>query len=255
NALLAPSLATLLGALAASLLLVEAFVCVVMALPVLLLMSVIGGLITCFVFRWRTEQNNSPFLGMLLLAPFLVAPVEQHFAVHSVQATVDSQIEIAADPHIVWANLIRVAPIQPEERRFRPVFDLLGAPRPLAATLDHGGVGGVRRGLFEQNLAFIETITVWEPERRIDWAIAADTPQVTQAPWQEIGGRYFAVTAAGYRIEPLENGHVRLHLSSTHQLTTRFNSYGLLWTRWGLAEFQSEILHVLKARAEGEAAS
>ena len=78
---------------------------------------------------------------------------------------------------------------------------------------------------------------------------------MTQAPWQEIGGRYFDVTAAGYRIEPLENGHVRLHLSSTHRLTTRFNSYGLLWTRWGLAEFQDEILHVLKARAEGEAAS
>jgi hypothetical protein len=255
NALVAPSLATLFGALVAGLFLVEAFVCVVMALPVLLLMGVIGGLLTCFVLRRRAEQNNTPLLGLLLLAPFLVAPIEEQFAVQSVQATVDSQIEIAADPATVWANLIRVAPIQPEERSFRLVFDLLGAPRPLAATLDHEGVGGVRRGLFEQNLAFIETITVWEPDRRIDWSIAADTSQVTQAPWPEIGGRYFEVSAAGYRIEPLDNGHVLLHLSSTHRLSTHLNGYGLLWTRWGLAEFQREILHILKVRAERGAAS
>jgi hypothetical protein len=73
---------------------------------------------------------------------------------------------------------------------------------------------------------------------------------VTQAPWPEIGGRYFDVTAASYWIEPLAAGRVRLHLSSTHRLTTRFNAYGLLWTRWGLGEFQAYVLQIIKARAQ-----
>jgi hypothetical protein len=42
-------------------------------------------------------------------------------------------------------------------------------------------------------------------------------------------------------------------LDSTHRLTTRFNDYGSLWTRWGMNEFQLYILRIIKARAEREA--
>ena len=69
----------------------------------------------------------------------------------------------------------------------------------------------------------------------------------------EIGGRFFRVSGAGYRIEPLDDRTVVLHLDSTSQLATRFNGYGALWVRWGLGEFQREVLHVIKARAEAEA--
>jgi hypothetical protein len=75
------------------------------------------------------------------------------------------------------------------------------------------------------------------------------------AAYLEIGGRYFTVTGAAYQIERLEPARVLLTLSSTHRLTTYFNQYGLLWTRWGLAEFQRQILHILKQRAEQEAAA
>jgi hypothetical protein len=232
----------------------EALICVVMALPILLPMSSLGGTIMAAVLRRRTERDQTTLLGIFLIAPFLVAPIEHQVPVQTATATVETSIVIEADAATVWANLVEVALIQEEERSFSPVFDLFGAPRPLAATLDRAGVGGIRRGLFEDGLAFVETITVWEPARRIVWSIGADTSQVTRAPWQEIGGRYFDVTAASYQLEPLGPDRVILHLSSTHRLSTRFNPYGLLWTRWGLAEFQRQVLQILKARAEAASA-
>jgi hypothetical protein len=46
----------------------------------------------------------------------------------------------------------------------------------------------------------------------------------------EIDGPYFQVLDGFYRLEPLADGRVRLHLSSRHQLTTHFNAYAGIWT-------------------------
>jgi hypothetical protein len=254
NAILLPWLSVGIGAIVAGLFVIEAFICVVMALPILLLMSSVGGVLACAVWRRRsmqpTRRDTTTMLGLLLLAPYLVAPLESQFAVRDALATVETHVAIHADAATVWENLIEVPPIQAHERSFSVVFDLFGAPKPLAAALDQSSVGGVRYGFFENNLRFIETITLWEPEQRIAWAIQADTSEVIHAPWPEIGGRYFDVTAADYWIEPVGQDQVILHLRSTHRLSTRINAYGLLWTRWGLGDFQRQILQVIKQRAE-----
>jgi hypothetical protein len=257
TAILLPWLSVGIGAVVAGLFFIEAFICIVMALPILLPMGSVGRVLACAMWRRRSKQPNgrdtTTMLGLLLLAPYLAAPLESRFAVRDALATVETHVAIYADAATVWENLVEVPPIQARERTFSVVFDLFGAPKPLAATLDRPGVGGVRYGFFEDNLRFVETITLWEPEQRIAWAIQADTGQVTRAPWPEIGGRYFAVTAADYWIEPVSPGRVILHLRSTHRLSTRINGYGLLWTRWGLSDFQRQILQVIKQRAEAVA--
>jgi hypothetical protein len=254
TALFLPWLAVGIGGLLVGVFVVEALICVVMALPILFLMSSLGGLLACALLRRRAGHGQNTLLSILLVTPFLVAPLEAQFAIATTTATVETAVVIQADAATVWANLVEVPPIARDERSFSPVFDLFGAPKPLAATLDQGGVGGVRRGLFEDQLAFIETITVWAPGQEIAWAIQADTSQVTKAPWQEIGGRYFDVTAARYRIESRGPNEVLLQLGSTHRLSTRLNRYGLLWTRWGLAEFQRQVLQIIKARSEAATA-
>ncbi|MFN8441254.1 MAG: hypothetical protein U0175_10815 [Caldilineaceae bacterium] len=250
SAFLLPIAALGLGALMAGILAVEALICIIMALPILLPMGMIGGLLACLILRHRAAKNNSAYMGALILLPFLAAPVEAQFAVQNATAVVESQIEIKADAATVWQQIIRVAPITERERSFSPVFDWIRAPKPLEATLDREGVGGVRTGKFEHGLKFIEAIQVWQPNERIEWSIQSDTHAVDEGPWGEIGGKFFDVTAASYWIEPISENKVILHLNSTHRLTTRFNSYGLLWTRWGLSEFQEEVLRVIKGRCE-----
>jgi hypothetical protein len=53
-----------------------------------------------------------------------------------------------------------------------------------------------------------------------------------------------------YRLEPLAPDRVRLHLSSRHRLSTRFNAYAGWWSDLVMSDTQGAILEVVKSRAE-----
>lgn len=72
----------------------------------------------------------------------------------------ETSIDIHAPASAVWAQVVEVPAIRPEETR-PALFTRLGFPRPLHATLDHAGVGGHRYAHFERGVLFIETITDW----------------------------------------------------------------------------------------------
>jgi hypothetical protein len=242
-----------IGALA-----LEVLICLVMAAPIVGIMGSLGGVLICALARSRARRDattNATLIGVLLLSPYLGALVERGIPTTDRSAGAQTQITIHASPAIVWRNIIRVPRIQPSERAYSLLFDLFGAPRPIEAMLDQAGQSGMRRGMFEDNVVFLERITAWEPQRRIEWTIAIGDRTAVPAPWNEIGGRYFAVTGASYQIEPLDANTVVLHLDSTARLTTHFNAYAAIWARWGLGEFQNEVLRVIKARAEAQAAA
>jgi hypothetical protein len=116
-------------------------------------------------------------------------------------------------------------------------------------------VGGVRHATFERGVRFVETVTTWEPDRRLAFSIEADPATIPAVALDEhvtVGGPFFDVLNGEYRIEPLSPGRVRLHLRSTHRLSTRFNAYSGLWTDFILSDVQTAILEVLKRRCEGD---
>jgi hypothetical protein len=232
----------------------EVLICLVMAAPIVVAMGSLGGVLVCAVARSRAKHDgmttNATLIGVLLLSPYLAGVIERRIPTEARSVDTQAQITIHASPEVVWRNIVRVPRIRPEERSFSLLFDLFGAPRPLEAMLEQEGQGGLRRGMFENNVVFLEQISGWEPGRRIEWAITIGDRAAVPAPWNEIGGRYFAVTGAGYWIEPIDPGTVVLHLDSTVRLSTNFNGYAALWARWGLGEFQRQVLRVIKARAE-----
>jgi hypothetical protein len=231
----------------------EAWICVVMALPIFLTMATLGGfgVFLFFKFRDRSGKSHVTMISLLLLAPFLITPFENQFPTEDSFRVVESQIEINAAPEIVWRNITRVPEIGETERRFS-FFHLAGLPRPIYAALSYDGVGGIRRGQWEDGLAFIETISEWRPNEVYTMQMKADTGQVRSSPLplQEIGGRYFDVVEGQYRIERVSQGKVILHFTSTHRLTTRFNFYGGLWTDFFMRDIQDHILGIIKERAE-----
>ena len=112
------------------------------------------------------------------------------------------------------------------------------------------GVGGIRYARYENDLAFAEPVTVWEPNRKLGFDIKIVEPERLPMPLNGIGGPAFDLLRGEFFIEPLADGQIRLRLRSEHRLTTRFNQYGSLWTRFFLNDFQAYILGVIKARAE-----
>jgi hypothetical protein len=227
----------------------EVFICILMAAPIFLTVSVVGGLIMCWILR--TRSRNYATLLLLFMLPYIVTPLESRFVAPNDFRRVDTQILINASTETIWQNIIRVPVITPQEQHFT-FFHLVGVPKPIEAALavSDERVGGIRRGSFDNGLLFIETITEWQPLVSISFTIHTEGGANVPAPFNEIGGRFFEILDASYRLEPVGDSQVILHLSSHHRLSTAFNLYGGLWTDWMLRDFQDYVLSIIKARCE-----
>jgi hypothetical protein len=192
-----------------------------------------------------------------VLLPFVLAPVERRLPVATQVHRLETAIPIHASPAAVWAQVVEVPTIRPEEQR-PALYTRLGFPRPLNATLTYHGVGGRRYARFERGVLFIETITDWEVARRLRFSIEAQTdsiPPTTLDRHVTIGGPYFDVLSGEYTIEPRGDGTVLLHLASELRVSTHFNLYAQPWVDAIMRSIQVEILQVVRARSEGRVAA
>ena len=227
----------------------EGAICLIFALPGAMICSSIGGLIGGLLARRRRSRT---LVGCFALLPFLLAPAETMLTPPTETRTVASQIEIHAPAATVWQNIERVPAIAPSELH-ETWAQRVGFPRPIEATLSYEGVGGVRHASFERGLMFVETVTAWEPEHRLAFGIKADSAHIPPTTLDEhvtIGGRYFDVLDVEYRLEPLANGNIMLHLTSHQRLSTNFNGYAGLWTDAVMQSLQTSILAVIQHRCE-----
>ena len=231
----------------------EGSICILMALPIFLIMSSLGGLVMGLALNaTRFGRNTFPVVGIFVALPFVSAAIENQFPLPESILTVETQITINASPQVVWKNIERVRKIDPREQK-SSWFHALGFPRPVEATLSNEGVGGVRHATFEGGVLFVETINKWEPERELAFEIKADSKSIPPTTLDEhvtVGGPYFDVLKGEYRLEPLNERKVILHLSSRHRLSTRFNVYAGIWTNFIMRDIQRNILEIVKSRCE-----
>ena len=226
----------------------EGWICVVIATPVLLVFASIGGAIWAPV-----ERGGRGTLPAVMLFPFLLSPLESRIPEPERRIETVTTIEIDAPPAAVWPLVASVDTIRPEEQR-PALFLSIGFPRPVAATLSHEGVGSVRVATFEGGLRFTETVTVWEPGRRLRFTIRANgdsIPPTTLDQHVRMGGRYFDVLTGEYELVPLDGGRrTHLVLRSEHRLNTHFNPYAAWWADRVMRSIQLNIQQVHKQRAE-----
>jgi hypothetical protein len=230
----------------------EGYACLVSAAPIMLLVSLLGG----FFARGTWVRSRSARSGTTLLVsalPLLGILVEAHLPAPWETRTVHTQIEIHAPSPVVWANIKSVRTIEAGE--LKPAWvTRIGFPKPLAATLSHDGIGGVRQASFTGGVLFTETVNGWEPEKNLRFSIRANTASIPAATLDEhvtIGGAFFDVLEGEYTIEPVSGG-VLLHLASRERLSTHFNLYAGLWTDAVMRSIQQQILEVIRRRCEND---
>ena len=227
----------------------EGTICIVMALPVMLPFSSIGGMLAA-----SKTGRTSAALPVMALLPWVVMPLETGRSSPQRLVTTTTSIEINASPAAVWPLVVSVDSIKPSEQR-TALFSTIGFPQPVAATLDRPGIGGVRTASFEGGIIFRETIIDWQPQRRIRFTITPDSiPPTTLDPHVTIGGPYFDVLTGTYDLQALTDGATRLILTSEHRVSTAFNPYAGWWADRVMRSIQSNILGVLRDRAERIAA-
>lgn len=244
-----PWLAVTLLVCAALALAIEGLICIIVILPLAIVLSSVGGVIAGVVRRLRARSTI--VLATVMFIPFIISPIEQQFDAPEEIRVVETSIDIVSTPRTIWENIRVVKPISPQELG-SSFTHAIGFPRPIEATIDGEGVGAVRHATFEGDVLFIETVTVWVPDQRLEFSIKAD-PSIPPTTFDEhvvVGGKYFDVLDGAYRIEPLSAGKCRLHLTSRQRVTTRFNFYSGIWTEWFMRDIQTSILAVIKARCE-----
>lgn len=232
-------------ALAAALFAWEGAICVIMALPVMLLCSSIGGFVAGAI-----PSKRFVVAPLIALLPWAVMPAERGLEQPRRFTTSVSEINIDAPPAVVWPHVVSVDTILPTEHR-RALFTSMGFPRPIAATIDRFGIGGVRTATFERGVVFRELVMDWVPERRLGFTIdPIVVPDGAMDQHVAIGGPYFDVLSGTYELHALDGGRTRLLLKSEHRTSTAFNLYAAWWADRVMVSIQRNILAVLRDRAE-----
>lgn len=251
--LFGPWISALIMTLCTVALQLEGWICVIMALPPILFMASLGGVIAGFVRpKVASAGGQRLCVAAVALLPFVAGPLESLQARSNELRTVACTIDIAATPAQVWRQ-IRSVPRITEAEHGPSWSHRLGFPRPTEAVLEGTGVGSIRYARFEGDVLFVEKVTEWEENKRLSFSIEADTKNIPPTTFDEhvtIGGPYFDVLHGSYWIEARGPDRVVLHLASDQRLSTGFNFYSQWWTVWLMNDLQSYILRIIKARAE-----
>lgn len=252
HAVAGPVVILLLGCLISLLTQWEALMCVVMALPVMLAGGILGGLVAHSLLP-RARPVPRLALTLAVFLPCIAAAVEGSLHWPTELKAIETVIDIDAPAEAIWREIASVPPIPagvvPDKWIYR-----LGFPKPIAATLDREGIGGIRTATFEREVSFFETVTAWDPPRRLSFSIRADPDFIPHTAFDQhiiVGGRFYDVLDGTYVIEPVTGDSCRLHLTSQHRLSTRFNAYAGWWSERVMDQIQSSIMEVIRARAEG----
>jgi hypothetical protein len=237
---------------AAAALALEGWICIVMASPVLITMGMLGGATLGVVVTIRRSRSTpKPMVVAALALPFLVGPAESRVPPADDLRTVTTVVDIDAPPAAVWRNVVRVPMIRDDEQTVG-LFQKIGIPKPLEATIDRDGVGALREARFAGGIRFHERVTEWEAERRLGFTITADADSIPAEVLDahvRVGGEHFDVVFGRFTLEPHGRG-TRLRLESQHHLRTHLNFYAHLWTDAVMRDIQSNICRVIRRRAE-----
>jgi len=232
----------------------EGYVCLIFAGPMMLLFLLLGGL--CAKAAWVSMEKRSPGTLSAFAVPLCLLILEGYIPAHNEIRTVQTGTLIHAPAAIVWDEIRSVRTIDISELP-QSWVGRVGFPRPLAATLSHDGVGGVRNATFTGGLVFTETVFKWDPQQDLAFSIRANTESIPKSTLDEhvtIGGAYFDVLDGEYRLEQRPDG-VLLHLSSRERLSTHLNPYAGGWTDAVMHAIQYQILTVIRNRCESKAAT
>jgi len=251
HAIIAPTAALTIGFIISLVTKLEAMICILMAAPIMYGCTLLGGLLAHFLLP-RNSRDGRLQVTIAVFLPFLAAYVEGSCRWPAVTQTIETTIVIAATPEQIWSEIASVPAIDPQQIPDRWIYRV-GFPKPIAATLNQEGVGGIRTATFERNVSFFETVTVWDRPRTLAFSIRADPTFIPHTAFDQhiiVGGRFYDVLDGTYRIEALSPGVCRLHLASRHRLGTRFNAYAGWWSERIMQQIQGSILDVIRQRAE-----
>jgi uncharacterized membrane protein YhaH (DUF805 family) len=231
---------------------IEGALCLAMAYPIALGLSLVGAILgRAIVVSARGRAGHAAFaLAALPGAAFgeasLAAPPVRD---------VSTSIEIAAPPEAVWPHVIGFSDLpEPPAWQYR-----LGIAYPMRARIDGQGVGAIRRCEFSTG-AFVEPITAWDPPRRLAFDVTSQPPSMKEwSPYAHVNAPhvegYLRSTGGEFRLTALHTsrGERTLLEGTTHYTLSIYPE--IYWRPFAealLHGIHARVLRHIKALSESE---
>jgi uncharacterized membrane protein YhaH (DUF805 family) len=215
----------------------EGVVCLVMALPLALPLTLGGATLGWALVTARRPSTTELSLALLAL-PLLSLFEERWTTVETFEVV--TTIEVDAPPSAVWPNVIRFTELPPPEHwLFRT-----GIAYPLRARIEGAGVGAVRHCEFSTG-AFVEPITAWIEPTRLSFDVV-DQPDPMEE-WSFYANvhpphldRSFRSVRGEFRLVALPGGRTRLEGSTWYTLD--------IHPAWYWRALSEPLLHAIHGR-------
>jgi hypothetical protein len=226
----------------------EGVVCLLMALPLSLVVGLMGAAVgRAAALRGRAQLASTTMA--LALVP-LSAVLEPEAATGRVLHEVRTMVVIDAPPTRVWSHVLAFRPMpEPRDLIFR-----LGIAYPRYARIEGSGVGAVRHCVFSTG-TFVEPITWWEPSRRLSFdVLQAPSPLRELTPFAGVApphlDGYMASRRGEFRLLPLGDGRTRLEGSTWYELRLAPEPYWQLFSDYLVHRIHTRVLQHIKREAE-----
>jgi len=227
----------------------EGVVCIMMAVPIMVPLACLGGLVG------KTLADRRRLLKQGLVVSCLALPLmsvgESYLSDPNI-FVVTSAVTIDAPPTEVWHCVVDFPEITAQpEWYFR-----WGIAYPQRARIDGQGVGAVRHCEFSTG-SFVEPITAWDEPRRLAFDVTEQPePMFELTPYRHIHPPHlkgsFRSTRGEFRLVELADGRTRLEGSTWYELKIYPHAYWTLWTDSLVHRIHDRVLRHIKRLAEQE---
>ena len=229
----------------------EGVICIVMALPITVALGVIGALCGHLAVVRFDRGASVHALAIVALVPLLMGAETLGDAPPPLRS-VTTEIVVDAPATVVWRNIVAVEPLpEPRELVFR-----LGIAYPTRATIDGAGVGAVRRCTFSTG-DFVEPITVWEPGRRLAFAVRSQpAPMRELSPWAAVEpphlDGFLRSERGAFELVPLRGGRTLVRGTSWYRNRMWPQAYWGFWADELMRRIHLRVLRHVQASAEAD---
>jgi uncharacterized protein YndB with AHSA1/START domain len=231
---------------------IEGLACFAMAFPLFLLPAYLGALIGFEAGKKLPPRAADAGVGVaLLVLPFLVVLERASPLPALTPPPVETAITIDAPPERVWTQVAQVSEMPPPESA---AFSW-GIAYPIRATLDAPRAGAVRRCEFSTGTA-LETVTTWDPPRRLVFRIDAQPdPMVERTLWRgprqpHLDG-YVRNALGEFELTPIDAGaRTRLVARSWYTVRITPETYWRAWSDPVVHAIHRRVMGWAKTRAE-----
>ncbi len=241
--------AVMLGGLALLLFALEGLICVAMALPLMLPLGALGGVLGKAIAD-STRRPTVELVAAVMFLPLLAVTEAQ--LPNPTEYEVLSVVEIDAPPETVWKQVIAFPELPPaQEWYFRA-----GIACPERARIEGEGVGGTRYCEFTTG-TFVEPITVWQPPTRLAFDVSEQpAPMFELSPYRHVHpphlDGYLRSNHGEFRLVALPEGQTRLEGRTWYEFDMFPQSYWTLWSHLLIHRIHERVLLHVKSLAEQE---